>query len=226
MKKSPFPCSTCCHPWPHHLPSKTQPRALAAQSWLSFSLLFFFFHTVEKRCTTGTSPGWDGGGAGRRWCCHLHWCPHPTSPVCPGVSPHWGSAPRPTGQHHPAPKMSPHFRFTCHPFRLGCLHGKVRLPYLLGFSTGGGYLWCRLQRDSFALLSIVKGAPRSAHMWIHQAGTVIMMAIISHSRFPSDVSLVQMSCHPALEFCDANTKPSGRQAGPRPASHSTGEKHS
>lgn len=43
MKKSPFPCSTCCHPWPHHLPSKTQPRALAAQSWLSFSLLFFFF---------------------------------------------------------------------------------------------------------------------------------------------------------------------------------------
>lgn len=44
------------------------------------------------------------------------------------------------------------------------------------------------------------------------------------SRSPTDVSPIQMSCHPALKFCDANAKPSGRRAGPRPAPHSTGEK--
>lgn len=77
---------------------------------------FFFFSTPWKNNLPLLHPqDEDGGDTGRRWCPHLHWCPHATSPVSPGLSPHQGLA----------------------PFRLGCSHCKVRLPYLLGFSSGG-----------------------------------------------------------------------------------------
>lgn len=130
---------------------------------------FFFFSTPWKNDLPLAHPqDEDGGDTGRRWCPHLHCCPQPTSPISPGLSPRQGLA----------------------PFRLCCSHCKVRLPYLLGFSTGGQFV------ESLAVKPVV---------------------------FPV-MSPVRMSCHPALKFCDANAKPSGRRAGPRPAPHSTGEK--